>query len=85
MSTWNPFEHHRGPYTLQVIRETPVSKGRKVPYVVDTLPGTVEPEDIPAEARALLTDPRDTITSVFVWSEYEQQHVTTYKRKDIQS
>lgn len=73
---WNPFEHHRGPYRLQVIRETPT---RKMPWHIESLPGTVEPEDIPGEAEALLTDPRDTITAVLVYSDSENQHVTTYR------
>ena len=37
-------------------------------------------EDVVAEAYALLTDPRDTIESVYVWSEPEQQHITTIRR-----
>jgi hypothetical protein len=36
--------------------------------------------DVVAEASALLTDPRDTITSVLVWSDSEQQHVVTLTR-----
>lgn len=79
-TAWNPFEHHRGPYTLHVIRETPT---RKVTWHSEALPGHVEPEDIPSEAQALLDDPRDTITTVIVFSEYEQQHVTSYKRRTV--
>ena len=79
-TTWNPFEHHRGPYVLQVLRETPTLK---VKWHTETLPGRVEPEDIPSEAQALLEDPRDTIVTVLVFSEYEQQHVTSYKRRTV--
>lgn len=80
MSDWNPFDHHRGPYVLGVIRETPK---RKVKWHYDALPGNVERDDISGEARALLSDKRDTITSVFVFSVTEAQHVTTYKRRDF--
>ena len=81
MSKWNPFEHHRGPYMFGVMRETP---RRKMPYHYDALPGKVEVEDIESEARALLSDKRDTITSVYVWSETEQQHIMTYRRQDFE-
>ena len=76
--TWDIYAHHRGPYRLQVIRLTPT---RKCPYATETLPGTVETDDIPTEAQALLDDPRDSIIAVIVWSDSEQQHVTTYNRK----
>ena len=75
---WNPFEHHRGPYVLGVMRETPK---RRMKYHYDALPGKVEVEDIEAEAKALLSDKRDTITSVYVFSVHEDQHVTTYTRR----
>ena len=78
MTTWNPFDHHRGPYVFAVIRETPK---RKMKYTFDTLPGKVEVEDIEDEAKALLSDKRDTITSIYVFSAYEDQHVTTYTRR----
>ena len=50
----------------------------------DVLPGTVSGSavEIIAEARALLDDPRDNITSVYVWSDRDQQHVMTFTRRD---
>jgi hypothetical protein len=60
-----------------VLRLTP--KRDKKPCQTEMLPGRVEPEDIPGEARALLTDPRDSIVAVFVYSEREEQFITTYK------
>jgi hypothetical protein len=80
MTDWNPFDYHRGPYVFGVIRETPT---RKLKWHYDLLPGNVEVDDIRDEARALLSDPRDTITSVIVFSVHEQRHVTTYKRRDF--
>ena len=38
---------------------------------------------MPSEARALLTDPRDTIETVFVYSVREQQIVTAFRRQDV--
>lgn len=76
-AVWNPLDHHRGPFRLSVIRETPA---RKIKWHAEALKGTFKRADIPEEAQMLLTDPRDTITSVLVWSVSEQRHVTTYKR-----
>ena len=73
------YTRHRGPYRLQVCRLTPT---RKVKYHTQTLMGLVDGEDVEAEARALLDDPRDTIDAVYVWSEYEQQHCITFRRND---
>ena len=42
----------------------------------ETLKGTVERDDVVDEATALLTDPRDTIDYVYVWSVPEQQIAT---------
>lgn len=77
---WNVYEHHKGPYMLGVIRETP---RRKVKYAYELLPGKVEVDEIEDEARALLADSRDTITSVLVFSASEDQHVTTYTRRQF--
>lgn len=67
---------HRGPYRLVATRRTTV---RREPYRTDWLTGAVEREDLSAEALALLTDPRDTIVAVDVWSVTEQQFVHTYR------
>ena len=48
-STWNPFDHHRGPYQLVVVRETPT---RKVKWHHETLSGTVGRDDAADEAKA---------------------------------
>ena len=83
MNGWNPLRHHRGPFRLQVMRPRPVTKVRcRAGYTVEALNGTVDRDDVREEAYALLDDPRDTIASVYVWSEREQQHVTTYRRGD---
>lgn len=73
------YTRHRGPFVLQVVRETPKTKYR---FSVDTLKGSVDGVDVDSEARALILDPRDSIVSVYVWSEPEQQHVCTYRRED---
>ena len=79
-SSWNPFEHHRGPYVFCVLRKAPTA-AKPWRHTTEWLKGHVEPEDIPAEAQALLSDQRDTIVAVCVFSDYEQQHVTTYRRR----
>lgn len=78
-SNWNPFDHHRGPYRLQIIR---LGGAKKAPWSAEPLRGATDSGDeIEAEARALLDDPRDTIVAVAVWSVSEQQHVTTFKKE----
>lgn len=79
MSTRATFtSRHRGPYQFQVLRPKPT---RKYPYTCLTLPGVSNADEVDAEARALLADPRDTIIAVYVWSVREQQHVFTYTKK----
>ena len=72
------YTRHRGPYVLQVNRDTPA---RKMPWHTETLAGEVSGPDVESEARALLADTRDTIQSVHVWSVSEQQHVGTFVRR----
>src|SRR5437773_5531116 len=79
---WNPFDHHRGPFTFCVTRPKENPRKGTYPFAVETLPGTVSGCDVEDEARALLADPRDTIVSVAVWSVSEQQHVMTYRKDD---
>ena len=83
---WEPFANHRGPYQFQVCRKRTALSGRgnRYPYEVVTLPGTVSgsAEEIIGEVQALLSDPRDSIEAVYVHSVSEQQHVTTFTRKD---
>lgn len=75
---WNPLEHHRGPFRLQVGR--PVA-GKKAPWSSETLRGTTAREDVEAEAHALLTDPRDSIDAVYVFSVPEQKLITIYRKE----
>lgn len=72
--TWQ--ERHRGPYSLSVTREYASKKGF---YRTEWLSGTVEADEVEDEAMALLTDPRDRISAVSVWSEREQQYVMSYR------
>lgn len=81
MADWNPFDHHRGPFRLAVMRSAPPARGRKYPAAFETLGGLTTGEDAEAEARALLADPRDTIEAVYVWSEPENRHVTTFRKE----
>jgi hypothetical protein len=55
---------------------------RKSKFSTDTLAGCVEgtPDEIIAEARAYVTDPRDNIVSVAICSDTEQCHVVTVTR-----
>jgi hypothetical protein len=70
---------YRGPFRLCVTR--PASKPGF--YRSEWLAGTVATEDLTAEARALLTDPRDRIQHINVWSEREQKFVHTFRREDF--
>ena len=68
--------NHRGPYIFMVTR--PFAK--KVNFFrSEWLAGEVYREDVGSEALALIDDPRDTITAVYVWSEREQAFVTTIR------
>lgn len=64
---------HRGPYRFMVTRP----KANQPDFATsEWLKGNVDSDDVESEALALLTDPRDTIHAVHVWSETEQQFVT---------
>ena len=78
MKTWT--HNHRGPYRLQVCRLTPT---RKIKYHTETLAGTLPAIEVEDEARMLLTDPRDAIVSVYVWSVPEEQHAITFTREAV--
>lgn len=75
-ATWNPLDHHRGPFLLQLNRSTPT---RKMKWHTEILKGTWKKEDVEAEARACLKDRHDSIDAVHVWSVREQQHVMTFR------
>ncbi len=72
---------HRGPYIFCVVRPSPKKKGF---YKSEWLKGSTEREDVGPEAMALLTDPRDTVIQVAVWSEREASFVTVIRgKKDL--
>jgi flagellar biosynthesis regulator FlaF len=75
---------HRGPFLFQLTRAKPPTSKAKLLVEIETLTGTVLGEDCADEAKALLTDPRDSILSVSVWSVPEQQHVHTYRREEYE-
>ena len=66
---------HRGPYRFCVVRP---SKG-KTPHRTEWLSGEVSGDQVDEEAEALLTDPRDSIIAINVWSLKEEQYVWSYK------
>lgn len=67
--------NHRGPFRFCVSR--PGKKGSETEW----LKGESARDDVEAEARALLTDHRDTITHVSVWSVAENQFVGAFPTK----
>lgn len=79
---YNPFDHHKGPFTFGVIRLRMDPKKGQAPYTYEYLRGAVEKEDIEQEARALLADMRDTITSVLVFNG-AGAHVRTYREDQL--
>lgn len=68
---------HRGPFRFQMCREQTSTRTRPLTYRSDMVSGTIPAADVLTDAYSLLTDPRDTITAIYVWSDVEQQHVTT--------
>ena len=70
-------DRHRGPFSLNVTRwDKTKPDGKQISNA--QLPGSVAREDVEAEALALLTDPRDCIVGVAVWSEVEQQFIGAF-------
>lgn len=61
---------------MMVVRPSKGRAGAKTEW----LKGTVSSADIAEEAEALLSDPRDKILRVHVWSEKENQFVHTFRR-----
>lgn len=74
-------DRHRGPYTFQLYR--PASKPGF--HTSEWVPGVVSKDDVIELATMHLTDPRDTVEDIGVWSQTEGQFVTVIRRKDIQS
>lgn len=72
---------HKGPFTFNVTRKVVVNKSTgRTELQSQYLSGRMDAEDVESEAKALLEDPRDTILSVSVWSESEEQFVTSFRR-----
>lgn len=72
------FTRHRGPYTFCVSRPNPKKPGF---FSSEWLSGEMtDPDDLIEQARSLLEDPRDTINNVSVWSDRENQFVTSFNR-----
>ena len=71
---------HRGPYRLVVTR--PIAN-RPGFGIVEHLKGDVDTDDVVSEAFALLTDPRDTIEYVAVWSMVEGCYIGVLRKSDI--
>ena len=75
-------DRHRGPYLFCVVRPNPKKKAGF--FRAEWLTGDLEREDVGPEAMALLTDPRDTIIQVAVWSERENCFITVIRgEKDL--
>jgi hypothetical protein len=72
---------HRGPFVLKGWRP-PTKAGKptasKLPEAV-ILAKAVQREEVLELCESFLTDPRDTLTEVEVWSEREDQFVGTMK------
>ena len=69
--------NHRGPYRLVLSRPDK----RKGFHTTEWLKGETDRDDVFSEAEALLTDPRDTITHVNIWSVTEESFVGSYPDK----
>lgn len=76
-------ERRQGPFTLSIVRRVEKTEKNNTGLETTGLKGTVAKEDVEGDAVALLTDPRDTIIRVLVWSEREDQHITTYRKEDV--
>lgn len=64
------FARHRGPYMVTMIRP-----GKKASGVTDRLEGPFKADKAYEAARDLVTDPKDTVASAFVYSLTEGQYV----------
>lgn len=59
---------HRGPYRFCLTRDTGSQAKPRHRFTTEWLAGEVVRDEVETDAQALLTDPRDTIVSVSVWS-----------------
>lgn len=67
------FNRHRGPFSIMMTRE--VVRGKVKEQASDRLPGPFTAEEAHEEARMLVGDPRENVTSAFVFSETEGQFI----------
>lgn len=74
-------DNHRGPFRFLATRMV-TKKGQLIGTSV-LLKGTIDGADVWDEARALLEDPRDTITSLAVWCEKEEQFIGTITKRGL--
>lgn len=71
------WQRHRGPYALNVLRASRNKYGAKT----TTEMRGVDSDEVEELARMLLEDPRDKVLGVYVWSEREEQFVTSFSAK----
>lgn len=72
----NFWSRHRGPFSLFLVR--PGKKNLKGEW----LKGSIGGAEVEEEARTFLTDPRDKVLRVHVWSDTENQFVMTYRKEE---
>jgi hypothetical protein len=73
------YGRHRGPYTLLLTREMKTEK--KSTLVNDHMTGPFSGEEAHEEARMLVTDPRENILDVHVFSNTEGQFIGAYYKR----
>ncbi len=74
---------HRGPYRLLLGRPHPKAGKAAAGFSTsEWAQGLTEGPDVAEEAQSLLTDPRDTVDMVHVWSEREECFVGGYRNTD---
>ena len=69
---------HRGPFLFCLTRP-----GVKSRFKSEWLKSEVASEDVWEEAKALLSDPRDTISAIHVWSQRENMFVVGLTQRDL--
>lgn len=72
-------KRHRGPFTLIAYDKPRLVRG-KLQSHQRTVAENVEVDEVEELACMVLTDPRDSADSVFVWTEHGQYWVTWYRR-----
>ncbi len=69
-------DNHKGPFIFLVTRPHRSKAGF---FTSEWLSGLTQKDDVTSEALAILADKRDTVSSVSVWSEYEECFVGSYR------